>query len=80
MFARTLAALSVAVALTFSGSAAHAGFVKNVAKLAIVNAKADAFILKQGVKGAGKLAKIGIKKDVIVAKCLFKAAGPQPCI
>ncbi len=80
MLFRTLSALSVVVALTVSGSAAHAGFVRNVAKLGVANAKVDVDILKAGAKGAAKLAKFGVQKDVIVAKCLVKAASATPCI
>jgi hypothetical protein len=80
MLTRTVAALSVAVAVALSGSAAHAGFVKNVAKLAIVNAKVDAFVLKKGVKGAATLGKLELHKDAVVAKCVVKAAGANPCI
>jgi hypothetical protein len=80
MLTRTVAALSLVVALTFSGSAAHAGFVRNLGRLAIANAQVDAFVLKQGVKGAARLGKLELQKDVAVAKCVVKAAGAQPCI
>jgi hypothetical protein len=80
MLTRTFAVLSVGVALTLSGSAAHAGFVRNVGRLAVANAKFDAAVLKQGVTGAARLGKLELQKDRIVARCALRAAGAQPCI
>jgi hypothetical protein len=80
MLTRTVAALSVAVALAFSGSAAHAGFVRNVGRLAIVNAKLDALLLKRGVEGARNLGKDALAKDAALAHCLKRAASAKPCI
>ena len=80
MLTRTLAALSIGVALAFSGSAAHAGFVRNVVRLAAANAHADALFLKQGAKGAVNLGKNVLVKDATVARCLKRAASANPCL
>jgi hypothetical protein len=73
MFTRILTAISVSAALIIPMNAANAGFLKNVAKIGVADAKAQAFFLKKDGL-SGKFVKDSLKVDGRVAKALFKAA------
>jgi hypothetical protein len=82
MSTRTLTVICLSAALLASANAAHAGVIKNVAKVAKFNVEAQKKILIEGKKlplvPGGPL-----KQEAFVAKvtalCLAKAATKKPC-
>jgi hypothetical protein len=78
MSTRTLTAICLSVAFVASVNAAHAGFVKNVAKVAKVNLEAQKLILDTPLSAKKRLALEG-KLAKVTAKCLVKAATEDPC-
>ena len=73
MLTRILTAIGVSAALIIPINAANAGFVKNVAKIGVADAKLQKFFLKKDGL-SGKFVKDSLKVDALVAKALFKAA------
>ena len=73
MLTRILTAIGVSAALIIPMHAANAGFLKNVAKIGVADAKAQTFLLKKDGL-SGKFVKNSLKVDAAVARALFKAA------
>ena len=82
MLTRSLTAICISAALVASVNAAHAGVIKNVAKIAKINVRAQKEILigHHPVKLAGRTP---LEQEVALAKinavCLVKAGTKKPC-